>query len=363
MKKLKKNYELLQNERMKKLCLENDYSCLGEMYKLFKYESINKLISKIPVGTIKLKSSIVYGKDVITREEKFLENLNNYIGYVKKTFHINYIEELLIIDITLSNKYSEILYSIKDYHEDDNYYYYINYYKKMFLYNFIQNVLFFDKYVDCNSSIHLFALDISKYDFDDETELNTLEKIVQNIIKVRNDNLYDSFIPFNEIKKRSYDFYIIKLEMILDDYYNKFYSIPLYIEENDNYIILDNKDYLILNITSKIEKNKNIEITFGIKNNNFKSKKEKISFRYSEWNDIVNRLKFINDKDRYEEHYSFVDSSIVFEIWNDEGHQYIDIIFEYDNSGDSYRISLSTDDNKKLYKLIENQLKIQTKND
>ena len=361
LKNSKKKQDLNQIERMKSLCLDNDYTCLGEIYKLFKYDNLRNLVSKIPVGSVKLKSDIVYGKDEITMEEKFLENLSNYIGYVKKTFHINYIEELLIIDITLNSKYSDILYSAKDIHIEENHYYFMNNFKKMFLYNFVQNILYFKKYADAKSSIFKFANEIEKYNFDNEVELNTIESIIKDVIKVRNDNLYDSFTPYCEIKSRDYNFYIVKLEMILDEYFRKYYTLPMTIEENDNYIILDNKDYLILNITSSISDSDKIEITFGIKNNNFKAKKHNITFLKREWEEITTRLKNVNDTDRYEEQYSFVDSSIVFEIWNDEGHQYIDIIFEYDNSGDSLRISLSGNDTKNLYDLINKQIEEQIK--
>ena len=61
-----------QTNRLKEICLSScAYSCIGEIYKLLNCEILQKLINKIPKQTIKLKSDLLYGKDTISREEKF----------------------------------------------------------------------------------------------------------------------------------------------------------------------------------------------------------------------------------------------------------------------------------------------------
>ena len=95
-----------QTARMKEMALSDAYSCSGEMYKLLSYEVMHNLVKKIKKGEVKLKSDLVYGKDVITTEEKFLENLDHYIGYIRDNYLIEHHELLCLIELSLGNKYS-----------------------------------------------------------------------------------------------------------------------------------------------------------------------------------------------------------------------------------------------------------------
>ena len=85
-----------QTKRMKKLVLGDAY-VNTEMYKLLNYENLHKLVVKIQKGELKLSSDLVYGKYTITKEEKFLENLDHYISYVKNHYFIDSMELTLLI--------------------------------------------------------------------------------------------------------------------------------------------------------------------------------------------------------------------------------------------------------------------------
>ena len=77
-----------QIKRMKEYVLNNPYNNIGEMYQLLNYEMLHNLVKNIKKGEVKLNSSFVYNRDSITKEEKFLENLDNYIEYVKRNYFI-----------------------------------------------------------------------------------------------------------------------------------------------------------------------------------------------------------------------------------------------------------------------------------
>ena len=63
-----------QTKRLKEICLSSSaYSCSGEIYKLLSREVLHELVKRIPNKSIKLPSDLLYGKKVITSEEKFLQ--------------------------------------------------------------------------------------------------------------------------------------------------------------------------------------------------------------------------------------------------------------------------------------------------
>ena len=128
--------ETEQIKRMKELSLNSVYSCCGEIYRLFSYENLPKLIKKIKMGEVKLNSTLLYGRDIITTEERFLENLNKYIGYVRDHYFVNHIEQFCLIETSLTNKYTKCLFELKDYHVDENYEYYHDMFRKMFMFNY-----------------------------------------------------------------------------------------------------------------------------------------------------------------------------------------------------------------------------------
>lgn len=360
---LKKEKEVLnadnQLERMKSLCLNKSYMCNGELYKLLNGDYLPKLLNNIGSGNIKISSDLVYSKSIITKEEKFLENLDKYISYVRDKYFIEHIEQYLLIEMSLNNKYNDILYSLEDYHKEENYYKFIDKYRKMFLFNFYDNIKFYSKYVDNISPIHTFLKQIKNYDFDNEKDIIELENIFIKIIRYRNNNLYNAFVHYNEVKRRDYYFYIFQIEWVLQDYLKNKYTETFEIKENDNYILIDNCSKLLFNVKSDIKKLKNedyVEVEFGIKNDNFNAKVSSELFRKKELLDLVKRLKEINNKDKY--NMDFIIPILRFNFWCEESHQYLDIRFEYGNNCDYYVICLDENETEKMYELIFKQLNI-----
>ena len=348
-----------QLERMKSLCLNKSYMCNGELYKLLNGDYLPKLLNNIESGNVKISSDLVYGKSIITKEEKFLENLDKYISYVRDKYFIEHIEQYLLIEMSLNNKYNDILYSLEDYHKEENYYKFIDKYRKMFLFNFYDNIKFYSKYVDNISPIHTFLKQIKNYDFDNEKDIIELENIFIKIIRYRNNNLYNAFVPYNEVKKRDYDFYIFQIEWILQDYLKNKYTETFEIKENDNYILIDDRSKLLFNVKSDIKKLKNedyVEVEFGIKNDNFNAKVSSELFRKKELLDLIKRLKEINNKDKY--NMDFIIPILRFKFWCEESHQYLDIRFEYGDNCDYYVICLDENETKKMYELLFQQLNI-----
>lgn len=71
----------------------------------------------------------------------------------------------------------------------------------------------------------------------------------------------------------------------------------------------------------------------------------------------MNRLKKIDISKKYDVTYDFIDPSLRFNFWNEEGIQFLDIFFEYsDNSSNKYMVALDTEDTKNLYELISKQV-------
>lgn len=356
---MRKDYILTdtaQTKRLKELCLSNSaYSCGGDIYKLLNYDTLHELVKKIPEKTIKLKSSLLYGKDTITSEEKFLENLDKYIGYVKDNYFIKHSELTLLIELTLNNKYNEILFEMDDFHENENYIKYHDAFRKMFLYNFYDNICFYSKFVNRYSSINLFLDEIKYLDFDDSEDIILIENYLSKIISNRFDNVYNSFIPYNEAEEKQYNFYIHQVDWVLSDYYEKG-TYKFDIKDTDYYIDLYGGDKLIFNILKNKKFKDEILVRFGIINKNFCADKVVI-FRKKEFKNILNRLKKIDVSKKYDETYDFVDPSLRFNFWNEEGIQFLDIFFEYsDNISNKYMVALDTEDTKNLYELICKQV-------
>lgn len=348
-----------QTKRMKKLCFSSAYSCGGEIYKLLSYETLHELVKKISKGEIKLKSDLLYGKCIITKEEKFIENLDKYIGYIKDNYHISHYELPLLIELSLKNKYSDILFSLEDYHEGENYHKFIDGFRKMFLFNIVNNAHFYVERTTIISSIRYFISDISKYNFNNKEDIIEIEKIMKRILNNKKDNIYDAYVPHTEVKSRDYDFYTLKLEMVLNSYYEENTGEVFDLKKDDKFIKLYNEDILLFNVCSKpskLDRDGQVVIEFGVKNKNFNAKKENIRFRKDEWATLCKRLKKVKIDEVYHQEYDFVDSSLRFEFFNDEGIQYLDIRFEYSNNGDAYWISFTQEDTEELYKLIKEQI-------
>ena len=344
-----------QIRRMKEVCLSSSaYSCGGELYKLLSRDILHELVKKIPNKSIKLPSDLLYGKKVITSEEKFLENLDKYIGYIKDRYLIQHIELLILIEMSLSNKYNSILFDMSDYHHNQNYIKYHDAFRKMFLFNFYDNIRFYSKYVDKYDSINLFLDETKDLDFDDPKDIILLENIFIKVFNNRFDNLFNSFVPNNEVDEDKYYFYIHQVNWVLSDYYEKgTYSFEL--TDNDHYIDLYNGDKLIFNVIKDKRIKDEIKVRFGVINKNFCADKI-ITFKKQEFKNILDRIKNIDTHKTFDVNYDFIDSTLVMNFWNYEGIQFLDIYFEYSNNGDKFVISMDPEDTKNLYKLIKEQV-------
>lgn len=355
---MEENYSLKdtkQTKRLKDICLSSTaYSCKGEIYQLLNYKTLHDLVDNIKEGELKLHSKLMYGKDKINSEEKFLENLDHYISYVKDHYFIQHIELGLIIELTLKNKYNAILFDMDDYYSDNNYVKYICEFKKMFLFNFYDNMCFYAMLVDNDSYIKTLKERLYKYDFDDEDDIDEIEKVLIPIINNRKDNLYNSFIPHNEYEEIHYDFYAHQIEWVISDYYEHgLFDFKLC--DKDHHITTDNGDKILFNISKKKFYEKEIEIKFGIMNNHFRAFKT-VYFRKNEFKELYDRLKKMDTSKNYDVNYDFVDSSLRFNFWCDDGYQFLDIRFEYDyKSGNYITILLSPNDTKELFNLIKSQ--------
>ena len=125
------------------------------------------------------------------------------------------------------------------------------------------------------------------------------------------------------------------------------------IKDNDHHINLHDGDKIIFNVLNNKEK---VSVKFGIINRNFCADKI-VVFTQKEFKEILERLKKIDVSKKYDTTYSFIDSSLKFNFWNEQKMQFLDIIFEYNNnSTNKYMISLDPRDTKKLYKLISKQV-------
>ena len=222
--KNKANHNNEQIERMKILSLNDVYFCNGEMYKLLCGKFLPNLITNLQNEELKISNDLVYGKSIITKAEKFLENLDKYIGYIRNNYLINYTELSMIIEVSLNNKYSKILFSQEDYYQNENYNIYTNQYRKMFLFNFYDNICFYSKIVSKESSINKFLQEIKQYNFDDEKDIVEIEKIFIKIINNRKYDLYNAFVPYRLVNENNYEFYSFQIEWIISDYYENIFD-------------------------------------------------------------------------------------------------------------------------------------------
>lgn len=208
-----------QTKRMKEHSLLWMYGSSGEIYKLLSLKIGHNLIKNIKQGEIKLKSTLLYDRDIITLEENFISILDKYIGYVRNNYLINYNEIILILEQTLKNQYNSCLYYEKDYHESYDYLY--PEFKKMFLENLYVNTLFYgllDKNKNYNflQKAHNF---LNNKDLRDEKDLKDIEEYFIKVINHRKDNLYYSFIPYQEVINKDVIFYMEQVNWLYKDFY------------------------------------------------------------------------------------------------------------------------------------------------
>lgn len=344
-----------QTKRMKELALNFAYSNNGEMFRLLSMKVGHNLVKKIKKGIVKLPSIIKYGRNEITNEEKFLENLDNYITYVKNHYYINNVEQLMIIELSLENKYSSILYSDIDFYNGANYEEYHDAYRKMFFYNFYKNILFYSNSED-NRYCFKVKQELNNLNYDNSKDILKIEELFERIIINRKNNLFNGFVDYKKINKKQYSFYSLQLEWIIEDYYKKNTLCTFEIREDDNYIKVANDSIILLNISNVPDNNRFYYFEFGIKNNNFNAK-SKFVFEKNDLNKLIKRLSIIKDNHHYDEKFDFISSELKASFWSDRGiEQFLNIEYEYGRDIDHYFISLGQEDINKFSDLIRKQL-------
>lgn len=347
-----------QTKRLREFLLNNSYNNLGEMYQLLNYEVLHNLVKKIKKGNVKIESSHLFEKSIITKEEKFLDNLDKFIDYVKNTYFIHPLELNLLIEVGLENKYSKILYSDLDFHVEDNFNIFYESFRKMFLFGFYNNLLYYSKKVCWDSPILKLLDDLREYKFDDAKGIIEIEKILSQVFSIRHDNLYDSFVDHSKFVKNE-NFQISKIEWIISDYYQNYRQKYFEITQNDNFIVTNNSTTLLFNIHDNIKKLSNkdwITIEFGVQNSYFTAKVTDTLFTKKEF---IKFYKLLKEKKRiksYDEDFDLINSTLKFNFWGSEPHHYLDITFTFmEGSTDSYKISLGDEEIDSLLNIIELQ--------
>ena len=348
--------ELHINE-LQKLCINEVYSCNGELIRILKSGYIKPLVSKIQKEHIKLSNDIVFNKAVVSSDELFLYNLDRYICYVRDNYLINHAELQAILPMTLDNKYSDILLSQLDFHKDSNYEYYYDGFKKMFLYNFYENINYYYNNTSGFLTLKRFKTQIESYDFNNKNDISTIEKLFIKVINNRKNNLYVAFIPHDEVPQKKYHNTREQLESIIDDYYENNEMKIFELKDSDNYIKVQNNTIILFNLKTNLKgkSRKSLFIEFGIKNTNFNAKVEDIILEKSELVDLLNKLKAKDEKTNYDM-ITYINPTLKFNFWCDGGHKFLDIKFEYGNGCDYYSLSLNKKDIQELYNLIKKQI-------
>ena len=357
-----KNQDITSSKikRMQLLSTGDVYTCNGELLRLLKNKAIEPLLNELSNDKITMNSEFIFKKKIVTHEELFLYNLDKYIGYIKDNYFINHNELIAILPLTLDNKYSKILLSKKQFHSDFNYNIYYDSFRKMFLSNIFNNMMYYSSFVKNQTNFIEMYDNFKSYDLDDNKNALAFEDFMKKIINVRKNNLIDIFVDHEKIPKNEYDDVINGFNSIIKEGLNSntFESI---INNDDYFIVLKTENKLVFNIKTNIKKitdNDYIIVEFGIENNNFHSKIKDELFNKKEFYKLITRLEKIKNDEKYNEVYDFINPTLIFNFWCEERTQFLDIKFDYGSgfNTDSYIISLTESDTKKLYELISEQI-------
>lgn len=352
-----------QTKRMKKYAVSDVYSNGSDLYKLLSIKEMHSLVEKIKKGNIDA-SKLVFGRDTITLEERFLENVDRYITYIKDNFYFSSTEQLLTIEESLSNKYANILLCKDNVHSGKNQYNNIAKYTvgfiRMYLYNFYNNVLLFSKLYEDNIYTKMLNKELSKFDFDNDKDIFEIEKIFTKIVYIRRNNIYNCFISMSDVKEDKYDFYALQVEWCLADYYNLNWNTRFTFNQWDNYFVGENGSTILFNILNK--EDDKYTIKFGVQNPSFSAKIDNFIMTENEFNKLLERFKkcFHSKKDKKEsfEKIDFIDSAIKFDFWKDRSnYELVEIEFHFERSTEYFNVSLERDDIKRFINLLENAIK------
>lgn len=198
-----------KKNKLKKMCLNSKYCCLGEIYKLLDSKTIDRLLKIIPRQRIYKDS-----------DENFLLILDKYIGYVRDTYHINHYELPNVLEETLKNKYNRVFISSIDIHSNIEYFKFE--FKKVFLDNIFNNTLMYakadinHKYKELQKAYNY----LKNKNFDNINDINKIESFfIRTINKGKND-LYCCFKINNKVDENKIFFYTNQLNCLYEKYYH-----------------------------------------------------------------------------------------------------------------------------------------------
>lgn len=349
-----------QTARMKEMALSDAYSCSGEMYKLLGYEVMHNLVKKIKKGEVQLNSKLVYGKDVITTEEKFLENLDHYIGYVRDNYLIEHHEQICLIELSLGNKYSDVLFSLEDIHTEEGHEFYYSEFKKMFINNFYENVFYFGAVAEANSFIRRFVNEFEDHNFDSNRNIKQIEEVFKKIVSCRNNNLFNSFIPNVEYNNKNLEFYYHQIEWVLSDYYGEKDKTLLI----DKTMLISDFTYLTFDITSNVKalkKDDDLFIRLRIKNKWFDYTTTAPLMKKRELFELIQLIKDTEPTQAEEVEFTFINPDLRFSFWGTSSDKNMDLMIDiYDDNarftGDAYSLSFNEERMNVFLYLLESQI-------
>ncbi len=351
-----------QTKRMKEFALRRCYTNSGEMYKLLDFKVLHDLVVKIKKGSIKLSSNLVYGTDKITREEKFLENLDRYISFVRDNYHIESWEMLIIIELTLNSKYSDILFCDDDFHSEKNYKKYQDAFIRIFIDNLYSNAYFLETLVEDDTNIIKFTKKFKDYNLKDSEELREIDFVIKKIIDRRKNNLFNSFVPYKEYNEKNLKFYAHQVDWVLGEYFD--YRTVYDVLRSDNKIIVkDNTEFTfeILTDVDKAQEDDHIEVYYRIRNDfiSFDNKAE--LFRKSELLELLDTLEeFETQSYNMDKEITFIDANMKIYLWICDNMRDIEFTFDLRNDDlsleDKYILVISDERVSDFRKLIENQI-------
>lgn len=208
-----------QINELKKVCRKSEFQYKAVIYKILICKEFKDLLSKKAIP-----NSVVNENGVnISFEEKFIENLNNYLTCVKAHFGSMADDEFLcIIKLSLDNKYVSVLYSTLDFNDFKNHEFFFGNFVRLFLYNLYDNLMFYASLEIDEPYILSFINEIKDLNFDNETDLLTMEEFFDDILLVRKNNLHQIFKPYKKLDEKEKNIQIRQLECILSEYHTQF---------------------------------------------------------------------------------------------------------------------------------------------
>ena len=73
---------------------------------------------------------------------------------------------------------------------------------------------------------------------------------MKKVIISRNNNLFNAFTHYKDVKKRDYSFYFYQVEWVISEYYRGYVPEQFEVTETDNIIEVENDSKILFNIIS-----------------------------------------------------------------------------------------------------------------